>query len=161
MSGVLFDLLHNSKRQIAPTLLSRSLEVASGVSYLRAYSHPPGHQIGERLLDDNMRIKVAILGSPPTPDPSTAEAGTYRSVRPRSSRTSHMISSATSSRLECFSGSVSSKSPSARSRDFRLRLRSPWSATSHLSPTSSSSSPLSSSSVALSLRTARHAPCQS
>lgn len=83
--GSLFDLLHNSKRQIAPTLLSRiSLEVASGVNYL--HEHTVIHRdikSANVLLDDNMHAKVSDFGISTNIGPEhTAETGTYRSMAP-------------------------------------------------------------------------------
>ena len=83
--GSLFDLLHNSKRQLPPTLLSRmALEVASGVNYL--HEHSVIHRdvkSANVLLDKEMHAKVSDFGISTNFAPEhTAETGTYRSMAP-------------------------------------------------------------------------------
>ena len=142
--GSLFDLLHNSAAN-APTLLSRiSLEVAS-VNYL--HEHTVIHRdiksanvslmttcrMGERFWDLHQHW---------------TEHRTSRDVpiwRPRSSRTSHMISSATSSRLGVRDGHPSPGKESGLQAAFAVAMGRRYS----LSNLLLSSSPLSSSSAGL------------
>jgi len=83
--GSLFDLLHNSKQELLPIMLSRmALEVASGVSYL--HDHAVIHRdvkSANVLLDEHMHAKVSDFGISTNFGPEhTAETGTYRSMAP-------------------------------------------------------------------------------